>query len=125
MFLLSKKRWFIPFLSTLLTFLLSSNDVLASTSVSIGQAAKLTVTASGTAPFSYQWYKNGSAISGATSSAYTLTTIDTGDAGTYQAKVANSAGSTMSDQATLVVVSGATFTTQPLSKTAAVGTSVT
>src|SRR3954468_1701301 len=101
MFLHSKKRWFILFLSTLITFLFSSNHAFASTSLSIGQTAKLTVTASGTAPFSYQWYKNGSAISGATSSAYTLSSVATVDAGTYQAKVANSAGSTMSDQAIL------------------------
>src|SRR4051812_27967658 len=119
MFLHSKKRWFILFLSTLIAFFLSSSQAFASISVAVGQAAKLTVTASGTAPFTYQWYKNGSAISGATSSAYSLSSVATADAGTYQAKVANSAGSTMSDQAILVVVSLVTFTTQPLSKSAA------
>jgi len=125
MFLPSKNRWFIPLLSFLFTFLLSSSRVLASTSISIGQTAKLSVTASGTAPFSYQWYKDGTAISGATSSTYTVGAVDALDAGTYQAKVTNSAGSTMSDQATLVVVSLITFTTQPASKSAAVGASVT
>lgn len=125
MFLLSKKRWFIPFLSILITFLLSSNHGLADTSVSIGQTAKLSVSASGTAPFSYQWYKNGTAINGATSGTYTLSSVATLDAGTYQAKVSNSAGSAMSDQATLVVVSLITFSTQPQSQSVATGSAVT
>ena len=42
-----------------------------SQSVVAGQSATFTVTASGTAPFSYQWKKNGTAILGATSSSYT------------------------------------------------------
>ena len=42
-----------------------------SQSVVAGQSATFTVTASGTAPFSYQWKKNGTDILGATSSSYT------------------------------------------------------
>ena len=43
----------------------------ASQTVTAGQTATFTVTATGTAPLSYQWQKNGAAISGATSSSYT------------------------------------------------------
>src|SRR3978361_297700 len=75
--------------------------------------------------FSYQWYKNGSPISGATSSSYSVASMAAIDAATYQAKVSNSAGSTMSEQEILVAVSLITFTTQPQSKTVAAGSSVT
>jgi len=39
--------------------------------VTAGQTATFTVVAIGTAPLSYQWFKNGATISGATSSRYT------------------------------------------------------
>src|SRR5207244_6044937 len=41
-----------------------------SQTVTAGQPASFSVTAAGTAPLSYQWNKNGAAISGATSSTY-------------------------------------------------------
>jgi hypothetical protein len=40
-------------------------------SVTTGQTATFSVTASGTEPLTYQWYRGGSAISGATASSYT------------------------------------------------------
>ncbi len=43
----------------------------ASKTVTAGQTATFTVAATGTAPLSYQWQKNGSAISGAIASTYT------------------------------------------------------
>jgi purine nucleoside phosphorylase len=43
--------------------------------VVVGQSATFAVTASGTAPFSYQWRFNGTALSGATSSALTLSNV--------------------------------------------------
>ena len=43
----------------------------ASQTVTAGQTATFSVTATGTAPLSYQWKKNGAAISGATASSYT------------------------------------------------------
>src|SRR5258708_32436212 len=42
-----------------------------SQTVTAGQTASFSVAATGTAPLSYQWHKNGAAISGATSSRYT------------------------------------------------------
>ncbi|TLZ35285.1 MAG: immunoglobulin domain-containing protein, partial [Gammaproteobacteria bacterium] len=43
----------------------------ASQTVSTGQTATFRVTATGTAPLSYQWQKNGTAIGGATAASYT------------------------------------------------------
>lgn len=69
----------------------------------IGQKVYFTVTADGTAPFTYQWYKGGTAIAGATSSLYTIATAAVADAGVYTATVTNSAGTATSDQATFAV----------------------
>src|SRR5205823_9178665 len=43
----------------------------ASQTVTTGQRATFTVTATGTAPLSYQWQKNGTAIGGATGTTHT------------------------------------------------------
>jgi len=76
----------------------------ANQTVSAGQTATFSVTATGTAPLSYQWQKNGSDISGATSATYTTPATTTGDSGsTYRAVVSNSAGSVTSNAATLTV----------------------
>lgn len=75
----------------------------ASLSVSVGQAATFSVTATGTAPLSYQWYKNDGALSGATNASYTIASVATADAGTYKVTVSNSAGNTTSNNATLTV----------------------
>src|SRR5207237_1056507 len=54
----------------------------ASQMVTAGQTATFTVTATGTAPLSYQWQKNGTAIGAATTARYTTpatTASDNGD----------------------------------------------
>src|SRR5580704_1432336 len=67
-----------------------------------GQTATFTVVAVGTAPLSYQWQKNGTAISGATSSAYTTPATMSSDAGAlFTVVVSNSVSSTTSNAATL------------------------
>ena len=53
----------------------------AAQTVTAGQTASFSVTASGTAPLSYQWKKNGTDISGATSSSYTTPVTVIGDNG--------------------------------------------
>lgn len=72
-----------------------------------GNTATFSVAASGTAPLSYQWLKNGQAISGATSASYTTGALSAGDNGaSYAVTVSNSAGSQTSSVATLTVNSG-------------------
>jgi hypothetical protein len=75
-------------------------------------------TCDGTAPFTFQWQKNGTAITGATGialpsgtvgiagSAYTIATVATTDAGVYTCIVTNPGGSTTSDTATLTFIVG-------------------
>ena len=75
-----------------------------SQTVAAGQTATFSVTASGADPLSYQWSKNGTAISGATSTTYTTPTTATTDSGSqFSVVVSNSTGSVTSNTATLTV----------------------
>jgi hypothetical protein len=75
-----------------------------SQTITAGQTATFSVTASGTAPLGYQWQKNGAAISGANSASYTTQATTTADNGAkFTALVSNSAGSVTSSAATLTV----------------------
>lgn len=99
-----------------------------SRTVTAGQSASFTVSATSSTTVSYQWYKNGSAISGATSATLTLSSVTTSAAGNYYVVVSNSAGSTTSSTATLTVTAptvSPTIATQPTSQTVNAGTSVT
>jgi hypothetical protein len=76
----------------------------ANATVTVGQTASFSVVASGTAPLSYQWRKNGTNISGATSSSYTTpATVSSDNGATFSVVVSNSAGSVTSNNATLTV----------------------
>jgi regulation of enolase protein 1 (concanavalin A-like superfamily) len=76
----------------------------ANQTVTAGQTATFSVTASGTAPLTYQWQKNTANISGATSASYTTPATALADSGsTYRCVVTNSAGSMTSASATLTV----------------------
>jgi hypothetical protein len=100
-----------------------------SQSVMVGQTAIFNVAATGTAPLSYQWRKNGTAISGATSSSYITPATTSSDNGTqFTVVVSNSAGSATSNAATLTVNASAvapTITTQPTSQTVTAGQTAT
>ncbi|MBA4388411.1 MAG: hypothetical protein C0404_10555 [Verrucomicrobia bacterium] len=81
----------------------------ANQSVAVGQAATFSVTATGTAPISYQWRKSSTNISGATASSYTTPAATSSDNGAqFTVVVANSAGSATSGVATLTVTVTAT-----------------
>ena len=68
-----------------------------------GLSATFTVSAGGTPPLSYQWTFDGTNISGATASAYTVTNVQAGNLGDYSVVVTNSAGSIASSNATLEI----------------------
>jgi hypothetical protein len=98
----------------------------AARTVAVGQTAAFSVSASGTAPLSYQWRKNGSNISGATGSSYTTPATVAGDNGAvFTVVVSNAAGSATSSGAVLTVTGGAptapSITAQPAARTVAVG----
>jgi hypothetical protein len=74
-------------------------------SVVAGHPATFSVVATGTAPLTYQWSKNGVAISGATSASYITPATTTADNGsTFQVTVSNAGGSTPSNTVTLTVL---------------------
>jgi hypothetical protein len=85
---------------------------IAST-VTAGSAASFSVVVSGTAPFTYQWRKDGSPVSGATAATYTTASASTTDAGNYTVTVTNSAGSVTSSAAALIVNTAPAIATQP------------
>ncbi|OHE89066.1 MAG: hypothetical protein A3G75_16625 [Verrucomicrobia bacterium RIFCSPLOWO2_12_FULL_64_8] len=89
-----------------------------------GGNVTFSVAATGTTPFTYQWKKDGTNISGATSSSYSITNVQTSHAGNYTVVVTNSAGSATSNTATLTVNGLPTFTTQPTSQTVVPGANV-
>src|SRR5258707_647076 len=75
-------------------------------SVSVGQSATFTVSATGAAPLSYQWQGSGSPIAGATASSYTTPATTLSDSGsTFAVVVTDASGSTTSRSATLTVTS--------------------
>jgi len=86
--------------------------------VTTGQTATFSVTASGTAPLSYQWRKNNMDINGANSASYTTPPAVIGDNGAlFTCFVSNSFGNDTSNAATLTVTTNQPPTatiTQPM-----------
>jgi hypothetical protein len=97
----------------------------ANQSVTTGQAATFSVTASGTAPISYQWRKNSANINGANAASYTTPATTAADNGAkFDVAVSNSAGNTTSAQATLTVTAAPvapSITTEPANQTVTAG----
>lgn len=83
----------------------------SNTTVTAGEPASFSVSAYGTEPLSYQWYRNGSPIAGATGSSYTFVTSASDNGNQYQCVVQNSNNGTVytatSNSATLT-------TTEPM-----------
>jgi hypothetical protein len=97
--------------------------------VTAGQTATFTVVATGTAPLTYQWQKNGVNVSGATAASYTTAATTTADSGTtFRVVVNNTAGTVTSAAATLTVTAATvtpTITTQPANQTVTTGQTAT
>jgi uncharacterized repeat protein (TIGR01451 family) len=96
----------------------------ASQTVPINNSVTFSVTASSLTTLSYQWLKNASDISGATSNSFTITNVQTNDQAVYSVKVTNAGGSVTSANATLTVVVPPGITTQPQSQGVAQGQNV-
>src|SRR5882762_8521054 len=76
----------------------------ASLAVTAGQTATFNAAATGTAPLSYQWQKNGANIAGAIVASYTTPATTTADSGaTFRVMVSDSVGSVPSNAAPLTV----------------------
>jgi lysophospholipase L1-like esterase len=83
-----------------------------------GDPASFSVAATGAAPLSYQWSKDGVAISGATGSTLTIPAATVADAGSYTCTVRDAASQEVtSSEATLgVTPSGITITLHPVGR---------
>ena len=93
----------------------------ASAAADPGQGATFSVTAGGSLPFSYQWRRDGIAITGATNSTFSLAGVQGAAAGTYSVAVTNPAGTVVSAGATLTINTLPIITAQPRSQTALAG----
>lgn len=93
--------------------------------VPAGSYIYFSITASGTAPLSYQWKKNGVNITGATSDTYPISSVQSSDAGSYSVTVTNSVGSVTSNTATLTVSTPVSITSQPTAQTVNAGQQAT
>jgi hypothetical protein len=69
----------------------------------LGTNVSLSVVARGLPPLSYQWFRNGNSLAGATASTLALSNVQFADSGTYAVVVSNPYGSAASDGAVLTV----------------------
>jgi hypothetical protein len=92
--------------------------------VQSGASVTLSASLTGTPTPTLQWRKNGAAIAGANGPTLTLTAVTQLDSGVYTLFASNSAGSVLSNSATVTVQSAPVFVTQPSSNTVAVGATV-
>ncbi|HWN95273.1 MAG TPA: immunoglobulin domain-containing protein [Methylomirabilota bacterium] len=83
--------------------------------VNEGAAVSFTVNATGTAPLTYRWRRNGTnlvnggSISGATSATLSLNNAQPSQVGSYSVEVSNSVGTAISDNAQLTVIAAMTL----------------
>lgn len=96
-----------------------------SSNTNVGATVTFAVTASGTAPFTYQWYKDAVSIPDATLNAYTLAGLSVGDSGAYSVRLSNAAGSVTSSNAVLIVGVAPSIAVPPSSLTVTQGQSAT
>jgi hypothetical protein len=80
---------------------------------SVVPGANVGYTVAATSASWYQWQKNGTNISGATSATLTLSNVQPGNSGQYTVVVSNAAGSVTSNPVGLIVASDATPPTVP------------
>jgi hypothetical protein len=100
----------------------------SSQTVNAGSDVVLAVAASGSAPLGYQWYFNGSPISGGTGPTLFLPDVQAANGGVYSVTVTDSFGAaTTSDNATLSISLpvSSILAGQPISQTVAIGSTAT
>jgi hypothetical protein len=80
----------------------------ANQSIPLGLSATYSVSAKGSASLAYEWSKNGTPITGATSSSYTTpATVSTDTGSLFTVTISNSAGSATSSPASLTITARA------------------
>jgi hypothetical protein len=76
---------------------------MANVTNNIGTSVTFTALATGTGPFSYQWFKGATALTGKTNSTLTLSNLQPGDGGTYSVSVSGQCGQAASSAAVLTI----------------------
>ncbi len=103
----------------------------ASQAVNSGVTVNFTVVATGLPTPTLQWRKNGTALSGQTSTGLSLVNVQTADAGSYTCVATNASGSATSTAAALTINAvpvpdvAPVFTAQPAAQTSPTGGNVT
>ena len=90
----------------------------------VGTIATFTVTATGS-NLTYQWKKDGSNITGATGSSYTISNVSTTSAGEYRVSISGGCNTVVSNIATLTVSTNAAISSNPVSVEQLAGTNAT
>ena len=90
-----------------------------------GGIAAFSVVAAGVSPLQYQWRKDAQPIAGAIHHTLTLPSLQVSDAATYDVVVADDAGSTTSQAATLTVLAPPVIAQSPVSQVLAPGSTLT
>ena len=96
----------------------------ASVAATIGGLVTFTVTASGTEPLNFRWFKNGFPLTNANLNSITISPISITDIGTYSVAVTNQFGSTNSLTASLIG-SAPTIINQPTNVVTVLGSDAT
>ena len=87
----------------------------------IGTDARFSVSATGSAPLTFEWRFAGATIPGATGSSYTRSNVQPADAGSYLAVITNSYGSVTSSPAVLTVSTAPYILAEPNPQTVTAG----
>ena len=75
-----------------------------------GTSATFTTVASGTAPYSYVWKKDGAVLAGETGSSFTTNNVSAVSSGTYTVEVSGACGNPVTNSATLTVFTNVSAT---------------
>ena len=84
----------------------------------------LTLSVTASAPVTYQWFKDGDPILGATDSTLSFTPVQLSDAGTYEVLIENACGSELSTSVSVFVRPQPLITSQPTSQEVLPGSTV-
>lgn len=71
--------------------------------LTVGDLLLLSISVSGTSPFTYQWKKDGSPLLDAINSSYRISSVVEGDSGVYSVEIFNACGTVSSNDSIVVV----------------------
>ncbi len=93
----------------------------SSRTLAVGTSLTWEVSAEGTAPISYQWFKNGQPLPGAVDRIFALAAVRLEDSGLYSVRASNAWSFDQSPDATLLVLVPPSLSRQPQSQTIRAG----